>query len=433
MWDAAVEACLDESALGTDNAEDYGSGVLASELKEYINEEVFRLCEIDGEDLIHGHDFSARGSLQSDDTGLNFDSWLFDTTDTDTLLASQGDFSDLFAMPSFEHEKNAASTKVTRKKAPKSTAGPKVAQAEKKSIRSTSEYRGVTHHCRTGRYEAHIWESGKQVYLGGFDREAQAAIAYDLCALKCRGTQATTNFHMANYRQELEKLDSISKEELILSLRRQSKGFGKGSSKFRGVTKHAKGKFEARIGQLVGKKYRYLGLWPTEIEAAVAYDVESVRQKGMDALTNFDISSYTSVLAEHYDAQAKALGKRKHWSDDDARQNGVVVEDAKTSERNFRAQLASKHAEFVASARTAAAGPACECDPSEVAIATVRSFFDSEAKICSKKSPRSATSDNEDDDACADAAIEELQNIVREARAKTRVRKEDNRRDHRRR
>ena len=324
MWDA-VEACLDESALGTDNAEDYGSGVLASELKEYINEEVFRLCEIDAEDLIQGHDFSARGSLQSDDTELNFDSWLFDTTDTDTLLASQGDFSDLFTMPSFEREKNAASTKVARKKAPKSTDGPKVAQAEKKSIRSTSEYRGVTHHCRTGRYEAHIWESGKQVYLGGFDREAQAAIAYDLCALKCRGTQATTNFHMANYRQELEKLDSISKEELILSLRRQSKGFGKGSSKFRGVTKHAKGKFEARIGQLVGKKYRYLGLWPTEIEAAVAYDVESVRQKGMDALTNFDISSYTSILAEHYDAQAKALGKRKHGSDDAARRSRAPV------------------------------------------------------------------------------------------------------------
>ena len=33
----------------------------------------------------------------------------------------------------------------------------------KNGIRSTSSYRGVTHHCRTGRYEAHIWDSGKQV------------------------------------------------------------------------------------------------------------------------------------------------------------------------------------------------------------------------------------------------------------------------------
>ena len=45
-------------------------------------------------------------------------------------------------------------------------------------IRSTSKYRGVTHHCRTGRYESHIWDSGKQVYLGGFDTEEQV-----LCCL----------------------------------------------------------------------------------------------------------------------------------------------------------------------------------------------------------------------------------------------------------
>jgi hypothetical protein len=37
-----------------------------------------------------------------------------------------------------------------------------------------------------------------------------------------------------------------------------------------------------RIGQLVGKKYRYLGLYDTEEEAAVAYDTEAVRQKGFE-------------------------------------------------------------------------------------------------------------------------------------------------------
>jgi AP2 domain len=46
----------------------------------------------------------------------------------------------------------------------------------KAGIRSTSSYRGVTHHCRTGRFEAHIWDSGKQVYLGGFDSEEQALL-----------------------------------------------------------------------------------------------------------------------------------------------------------------------------------------------------------------------------------------------------------------
>ena len=37
----------------------------------------------------------------------------------------------------------------------------------KPGVRSTSKYRGVTHHCRTGRFESHIWDSGKQVSTCG--------------------------------------------------------------------------------------------------------------------------------------------------------------------------------------------------------------------------------------------------------------------------
>jgi AP2 domain len=53
-------------------------------------------------------------------------------------------------------------------------AGGKSPSKGSSGIRSTSKYRGVTHHCRTGRFESHIWDSGKQVYLGGFDTEEQA-------------------------------------------------------------------------------------------------------------------------------------------------------------------------------------------------------------------------------------------------------------------
>ena len=120
----------------------------------------------------------------------------------------------------------------------------------KKPVRATSKYCGVTHHCRTGRWEAHIWEDGKQMYLGGFDGEEQAALAYDIATVKCRGENALTNFAGENYVRELEQFKHIDKTELVLSLRRQSKGGTPKqlTSKYRGVTRHQKGKWEARIG-----------------------------------------------------------------------------------------------------------------------------------------------------------------------------------------
>lgn len=51
----------------------------------------------------------------------------------------------------------------------------------KKSSKSSSKYRGVTLHARSGRYEAHIWvkEIQKQMYLGGYEHEEHAAEAYE--------------------------------------------------------------------------------------------------------------------------------------------------------------------------------------------------------------------------------------------------------------
>lgn len=53
----------------------------------------------------------------------------------------------------------------------------------KKSSKSSSKYRGVTLHARSGRYEAHIWvkEIQKQMYLGGYEHEEHAAEAYECC------------------------------------------------------------------------------------------------------------------------------------------------------------------------------------------------------------------------------------------------------------
>ncbi|XP_062081971.1 ethylene-responsive transcription factor RAP2-7-like [Humulus lupulus] len=131
-------------------------------------------------------------------------------------------------------------------------------QPVKKSRRGprsrSSQYRGVTFYRRTGRWESHIWDCGKQVYLGGFDTAHAAARAYDRAAIKFRGVDADINFNLSDYDEDLKQMKNLTKEEFVHILRRQSTGFSRGSSKYRGVTLHKCGRWEARMGQFLGKK-----------------------------------------------------------------------------------------------------------------------------------------------------------------------------------
>lgn len=158
----------------------------------------------------------------------------------------------------------------------------------------SSIYRGVTRHRWTGRFEAHLWDKstwneaqnkkGKQVYLGAYDDEEAAARAYDLAALKYWGPGTLINFPVTDYARDVEEMQSVSREEYLASLRRKGSGFSRSAAKFKGMTRHPSlGRWEARLGQVLGNKYLYLP------QDDVSFDMQGFEYRGLNSATKVDL------------------------------------------------------------------------------------------------------------------------------------------------
>ncbi len=126
-----------------------------------------------------------------------------------------------------------------------------------------------------GKYQAKIGEGGKMKHLGVFESEEDAARAYDERARVVHGDRAKLNFPRPG---ELHWLGLGDTGE---SIENRIPGY----SRFTGVQRTSNGKYRAKI--MEGGKYKCLGTFESEEDAARAYDESARLAYGDRAKLNF--------------------------------------------------------------------------------------------------------------------------------------------------
>jgi hypothetical protein len=137
-------------------------------------------------------------------------------------------------------------------------------------VSGKSEYKGVRRAARGNKWQAHIYHEGKQLHIGHFDTEEEAALAYNIKAIEIYGTDTYLNTISDELKNKVPKK----------SIRRNR------TSQYRGVYLCAvtKKKWIAEIYHN-GKDIK-IGRFNSEIEAARAYNEKAIELKGDKAKLN---------------------------------------------------------------------------------------------------------------------------------------------------
>lgn len=156
-------------------------------------------------------------------------------------------------------------------------------QVQIQALKYHSKYQGVTRMTRTLRWVAQIAHGGKMIYGGSFASEEEAARAYDVLALRLKGSDAALNFPE-------DRASSLAKTAaLTLQDGKPCKAKPKACN-YRGVTinphaSNGSGRFQVFVCH--NNKTISGGTFHNEEVAARMYDKLALKIKGSKAKLNF--------------------------------------------------------------------------------------------------------------------------------------------------